>query len=88
MDPGYGSQGWLDMVGYTWLGMEIGRCWIWLDMDNWTIDKKILDIFEILVDYIPYIKEVLEILMMKYMEKCGKSNNQPIQQLSIRGHFM
>ena len=57
------------MVGYTWLDMEIGRCWIWLDMDNLTIDKKILEIFEILVDYIPYIKEVLEILMMKYMEK-------------------
>jgi len=76
------------MVGYTWLDMEIGRCWIWLDMDNLTIDKKILEIFEILVDYIPDIKEVLEILMMNYMEKSGKSNNQPIQQLSIRGHFM
>ena len=68
--------------------MEIGRCWIWLDMDNLTIDKKILEIFEILVDYIPDIKEVLEILMMNYMEKSGKSNNQLIQQLSIRGHFM
>ena len=76
------------MVGYTWLDMEIGRCWIWLDMDNLTIDKKILEIFEILVDYIPDIKEVLEILMMNYMEKSGKSNNQLIQQLSIRGHFM
>ena len=57
-------------------------------MDNLTIDKKILEIFEILVDYIPDIKEVLEILMMNYMEKSGKSNNQLIQQLSIRGHFM
>ena len=76
------------MVGYTWLDMEIGRCWIWLDMDNLTIDKKILEIFEILVDYIPDKKEVLEILMMNYMEKSGKSNNQLIQQLSIRGHFM
>ena len=76
------------MVGYTWLDMEIGRCWIWLDMDNLTIDKKILEIFEILVGYIPDKKEVLEILMMNYMEKSGKSNNQLIQQLSIRGHFM